>query len=356
MNAIALSGIRSGAEPPAPYAEHVSRPLVIGHRGAPGYRPEHTRSSYLLALDSGVDAVEPDIVFSRDGVAIIRHENEIGSTTDVARHERFADRRTTKMIDGAEVTGWFAEDFTWEELAELRCRERLPELRPQSADHDGTEPILRLRDLFALVDDHAVATGRAVGIVLEIKHATVLEAAGFDVARLVADELRAAGWHDGAHPLWLESFEPGVLDRLASSGVGGRRVFLLEADGAPFDLVAADGPHARTYRQWASPEGFASLRGRFDGISVDKRMILAPHGERRATGGARLVTDAHDAGLDVFTWTARPENAFLVRRHRRGGARAAWGDYASEWAELAASGVDGVFVDHPDLGMRVFGG
>jgi glycerophosphoryl diester phosphodiesterase len=260
------------------------------------------------------------------------------------------------MIDGVAVTGWFAEDFTWDELAELRCRERLPELRPHSAAHDDTEPIMRLRDLFALVDHHAATGGRAVGIVLEIKHATVLEAAGFDVARLVADELRAAGWDDGAHPLWLESFEPGVLDRLASIGVGGRRVFLLEADGAPFDLIAEDGLRAPTYEQWASPAGLASLRGRFDGISVDKRMILAPRGERRATGGARLVADAHDAGLDVFTWTARPENAFLVRRHRRPGGRASWGDYAAEWAELTASGVDGVFVDHPDLGMRVFAG
>ncbi|WP_256728891.1 glycerophosphodiester phosphodiesterase family protein [Microbacterium oleivorans] len=334
----------------------MSRPLVIGHRGAPGYRPEHTRSSYLLALDSGVDAVEPDVVFSRDGVAIVRHENEIGSTTDVADHARFADRRTTRAIDGAEVTGWFAEDFTWDELSELRCRERLPELRPHSAAHDGTEPIMRLRDLFALVDDHAAAAGRAIGVVVEVKHATVLEAAGFDVAGRVADELRDAGWDGGAHPLWLESFEPTVLDRLGALGVGGRRVFLLEAEGAPYDLVVRDGRRARTYEQWATPEGLASLRGRFDGISVDKRMILAPRGERRAAGGAQLVADAHGRGLDVFTWTARPENAFLVRRHRGPGGPAARGEYAAEWTELAASGVDGVFVDHPDLGMRAFAG
>lgn len=330
------------------------RPLVIGHRGAPGYRPEHTRSSYLLALESGVDAVEPDVVFSRDGVAIIRHENEIGSTTDVADHPRFADRRSTKTIDGTAVSGWFAEDFAWDELAELRCRERLPALRPESARHDGAEPILRLRDLLSLVDETAAALGRAVGVVVEIKHATVLEASGFDVAGLVAGELEAAGWAEGTRPLWIEAFEPTVLDRLGASGIGGKRIFLLEADGAPYDLTVADGARARSYEQWASPEGLDELRGRFDGISVDKRMILAPQGARRASGGAQLVADAHERGLDVFTWTARPENAFLVRKHRGPGGREAWGDYAAEWTELAASGVDGVFVDHPDLAARVF--
>src|SRR5687767_5911378 len=111
-------------------------PLIIGHRGAPGYRPEHTRSSYDLALQLGADAVEPDVVFTKDRIAVVRHENEIGSTTDVAAHPRFADRRTTKVIDGQAITGWFTEDFTWEELSTLRCRERLPELRPSSASFD----------------------------------------------------------------------------------------------------------------------------------------------------------------------------------------------------------------------------
>ncbi|MDN8549705.1 glycerophosphodiester phosphodiesterase family protein [Microbacterium sp. NM3R9] len=348
MKAIALSGI----SPLGPSLRGVTRPLVIGHRGAPGYRPEHTRSSYLLALDAGADAVEPDIVFSRDGVAIVRHENEIGSTTDVAEHERFRERRTTKTIDGVAVTGWFAEDFSWDELAQLRCRERVPQLRPDSARHDGAEPMLRLRDVLDLVAHERERTGRAVGVVLEIKHATFLASVGFDVAALVAAELRDAGWDAGQHPLWVESFELDILDRLGASGVAGTRVFLLEATGAPFDRVAADGAQARTYDDWASPAGLAELHGRVDGISVDKRMILAPGRSRQ---GGSVVADAHARGLSAFTWTARPENAFLVRRHRRAGGPAAWGDYASEWAELAASGIDGVFVDHPDLGVAVFG-
>lgn len=327
---------------------------MIGHRGAPGYVPEHTRSSYLLALETGVDAVEPDIVFSRDGVAIVRHENEIGSTTDVSAHPEFAQRRTTKTVDGVPLTGWFTEDFTWDELSRLRCRERLPQLRPDSARFDGTEPILRLRDLLDLVTGFAEESGRRPGVVLEIKHATFLESAGFDVAALVAAELAAAGWRGDGLPLWIESFELTILDRLADAGVAGARVFLLESDGAPHDLVALEGARARSYSEWMSAAGLAELSRRVDGVSVDKRMILDP--ARGADGGADIVRAAHDRGLAVFTWTARPENAFLARRHRGGGGRSAWGDYAREWAELAASGVDGVFVDHPDLGMRVFGG
>ncbi|MGR6742709.1 glycerophosphodiester phosphodiesterase family protein [Microbacterium sp. F1-18] len=328
------------------------RPLVIGHRGAPGYLPEHTRSSYLLALENGVDAVEPDVVFSRDGVAIIRHENEIGTTTDVADHAEFAARRTTKTVDGAAVTGWFTEDFTWDELSRLRCRERLPQLRPDSARRDGAEPMLRLRDLFDLVADFAEQSGRRPGIVVEIKHATFFESAGFDVAGLVGAEIEAVRADLAGLPLWIESFELTILDRLADAGVAGTRIFLLEADGAPYDLVAAEGEHARCYRAWASPAGLDALRGRVAGVSLDKRMILDP--AQGADGGRVLVDAAHERDLVVFTWTARPENAFLVRRHRRRGGRSAWGDYRAEWAELAASGVDGVFVDHPDLGVDAF--
>ncbi|RKE59948.1 glycerophosphodiester phosphodiesterase family protein [Microbacterium sp. AG238] len=328
------------------------RPLVIGHRGAPGYLPEHTRSSYLLALENGVDAVEPDVVFSRDGVAIIRHENEIGTTTDVADHAEFAARRTTKTVDGAAVTGWFTEDFTWDELSRLRCRERLPQLRPDSARRDGAEPMLRLRDLFELVADFAEQSGRRPGIVVEIKHATFFESAGFDVAGLVGAEIEAVRADLAGLPLWIESFELTILDRLADAGVAGTRIFLLEADGAPYDLVAAEGEHARCYRAWASPAGLDALRGRVAGVSLDKRMILDP--AQGADGGRVLVDAAHERDLVVFTWTARPENAFLVRRHRRRGGRSAWGDYRAEWAELAASGVDGVFVDHPDLGVDAF--
>src|SRR5689334_6275048 len=153
-------------------------PLVIGHRGAPGYRPEHSRSSYDLALAFGVDAVEPDIVVSADGVLVVRHENEISGTTDVADRPEYAGRRTTKTVDGAELTGWFAEDFTWDELSTLRCRERLPKVRPTSATFDDQQPVLRLREVLDLVREGSLAQGREIGVVLEIKHATYFASAG----------------------------------------------------------------------------------------------------------------------------------------------------------------------------------
>lgn len=331
------------------------RPLVIGHRGAPGYRPEHTRSSYELALALGVDAVEPDVVFTADGVAVVRHENDIGSTTDVADRPEFAARRTTKTIDGDELTGWFTEDFTWAELATLRCRERLPNLRPSSASFDGAQPPLRLVDVLDLVREASLDQGREIGVVLEIKHATYFTALGYDVAGLIAAALRAARWGDGELPLYLESFESTVLAQVRAHGIRGTYIYLLEAAGHPFDLVSTHGAAAPTYAQQASPAGLDALVGTVDGISVDKRMILAPDRLGRTTGPSRVVADAHTRGLRVFTWTCRPENAFLLASFRRGRDKAAFGDYESEWRVIADAGVDGVFVDHPDLGIGFFG-
>lgn len=321
-------------------------PLVIGHRGASGYRPEHSESAYRLAFAMGVDAVEPDVVATRDGVLVVRHENEISGTTDVADHPEFADRRTTRVVDGGRQTGWFTEDFTWEELATLRTRERLPDIRPSSASFDGSEPILRLVDLLGLVREASLEHGREIGVVLEIKHATHFAAAGLDLVPLVARDLVATGWADGGPPLVVESFESTALARLSEAGVRATYVYLLEAEGKPADLVARDGDAAVGYAASASPEGLAALVGVVDGVSVDKRMILAD-------GGA-LVRDAHERGLLVYTWTCRPENAFLHRRYRGAGGKAAFGDYEGEWEELRTSGVDGVFVDHPDLGVDVF--
>ncbi|WP_243075736.1 glycerophosphodiester phosphodiesterase family protein [Microbacterium sp. SS28] len=330
------------------------RPLVVGHRGAPGYRPEHSRSSYDLALAMGVDAVEPDIVVSRDGVLVVRHENEIGSTTDVSTRREFADRRTTKTVDGAELTGWFTEDFTWDELATLRCRERLPKIRAGSATFDDQQPVLRLRDVLDLVRAGSLDQGREIGVVLEIKHATYFEGLGWDVAALVDAELRDAGWARGELPLIVESFESTVLRRLQARGIRGTYIYLLEAAGRPFDLLAAQGKAALTYKQTAAPAGLDALAGVVDGISVDKRMILAPDRLGRMTGPTSVVADAHARGLQVFTWTCRPENAFLVGQFRSRGDSAAFGDWEAEWSVIRDAGVDGVFVDHADLGVGFF--
>ena len=327
----------------------MSRPLIIGHRGAPGYRPEHTRGSYELAIEMGVDAVEPDIVVSNDGILVIRHENELSTSTDVADHPEFAQRRTTKRIDGLDHVGWFAEDFTWDELATLRCRERIPGIRPGSASFDDQEPLLRLRDLLALLDDHR-ARGREIIPVIEVKHASYFEECGHDMAALLDAELASTGWK--RRRVVIESFELTILRRLRERGTHAELVFLLEAGGIPADQLTD--PTSRSYTEWMTPEGLDVLAAHVDGISPDKTVILAPDAGGRATGPAPVVARAHERGLAVFTWTCRPENAFLLPPFRTGDL-ADYGDWRSEWAVLTRAGLDGVFVDHADLGVEVFG-
>ncbi|KQR49815.1 glycerophosphodiester phosphodiesterase [Microbacterium sp. Leaf161] len=321
-------------------------PLVIGHRGAPGYRPEHSRSSYELALAMGVDAVEPDVVATKDGVLVVRHENEISGTTDIAEHPEFADRKTTKRVDGQALTGWFTEDFTWEELSTLRSRERLPEVRLSSATFDGSQAILRLTDVLDIVRAGSVEHGREIGVVLEVKHATYFAGIGLALAPLIDRDLRAAGWANGELPLIVESFESTVLAQLKERGVAASYVYLIEAAGRPYDLFVAHGSKGQTYKDAVTAQGLDGWAGLVDGISVDKRMLLAR--------GNTIVEDAHARGLTVFTWTCRPENRFLASEFRAGGGKSAYGDYEAEWGVIARTGVDGVFVDHPDLGVGFF--
>ena len=339
-----------------------ARPLVIGHRGAPGYRPEHTRPAYELAFALGADAVEPDIVATRDGVLVLRHENEISGTTDVATRAEFAGRRTSREVDGRLLTGWFTEDFTWAELATLRATERLGALRQSSASFDGRYPVLRLRDLFGLIDEAADRHDRVLRMVAEFKHGAHFDAIGLPLDELFAAELDAAGWGRGDDRLIMEAFEPTLLDRLGARGIRGRRIFLVQATGAPWDLVLADGRAAAAYDAFVTEEGLFDLAGRVDGVSVGKARLVdgarpaASAGAGAGAGapltGADLVDAAHSAGLEIYTWTLRPENRFLTPRFRRGRARAAYGDWFGEFAHVIGTGVDGIFVDHPDLGVE----
>lgn len=343
-------------------AESADHPLVIGHRGAPGYRPEHTRAAYELAFALGADAVEPDLVATRDGVLVLRHENEISGTTDVASRPEFAARRTTREIDGVPLTGWFTEDFTWAELATLRATERLGPLRQASASFDGRYPIIRLRELFELIDDAADASGRVLRMVAEFKHASHFQSIGLPLDELFEAELDAAGWGRGDGRLIMESFEPTLLDRLGGRGIRGKRVFLVEGSGAPYDLVRTDGRAATRYDAFLTEASLMGLAGRFHGVSVGKGRLVGaapkPRGDGTAAAsapplrGAELVDAAHSAGLEVYTWTLRPENRFLTRGRRRGTVRANYGDWHGEFAAVIATGVDGIFVDHPDLGVE----
>jgi len=315
------------------------RPWVIGHRGASGYRPEHTRAAYELAFALGADAVEPDIVATRDGVLVLRHENEISGTTDVARRPEFADRRTTKSFGPVTMTGWFTEDFTWEELSTLRAVERLPGIRPSSATFDGRYPILRLDELLRLIADASERHGRRLGLVAEIKHAAYFDAIGLPLGELVADALaRFPG------PLVVESFEETVLGEVRQRGLDAKLVYLLEASGTAPDLMMRLGASAPDYS--AQLERLDELAGRVHGISVDKGRLLKPD----ARAGVELVDRAHDAGLEVFTWTLRPENKFLTKPFRAGDA-AQWGAWRGEYESVFATGVDGVFADQPDLAI-----
>jgi glycerophosphoryl diester phosphodiesterase len=327
-----------------------ARPLVIAHRGASGYRPEHTRSAYELAFALGADAVEPDIVASRDGVLVLRHENEISGTTDVAQHPEFADRRTTKVIDGVELTGWFTEDFTWAELSTLRATERIPAVRQASSSFDGTEGILRLGDLLEIIDAAAARTGRPLVLVAEIKHATHFASIGLPLDELFADAVRH--WATPEN-LIVECFEQDVLMRIRARGIPGRLVFLAEAKGAPADLVAARGSTARTYAQHLAPAGLATLAGEVDGVSVSRKLLLRLDLAKNAVGVTDLVDRAHAAGLLVFCWTLRAENKFLARNNRVRGESRDFGDWRREFELILSSGVDGVFADQPDLAVAV---
>jgi glycerophosphoryl diester phosphodiesterase len=328
-------------------------PLVIGHRGASGYRPEHTRTAYELAFRLGADAVEPDIVASKDGVLVLRHENEISGTTDVAAHPEFASRRTTKTVDGRAVTGWFTEDFTWAELDTLRARERLPAIRQGSASFDGSARLLRLRDLTDLMDVAAIELGRPLIMVAEIKHANYFESIGLPLDKLFADEI--TGWATSTN-LIVESFEQTVLQQIRERGVPGRYVLLCEASGSPADLVAQWGTAALPYSKYLTTEGLSRLSGVVDGISVDKSLLLLKDAAGNVTGTTDLVDRAHAAGLGVFCWTLRPENKFLAKRFRRGSVARDFGDWAGEFRLILATGLDGVFTDHPDLVLEVLEG
>lgn len=322
-----------------------AHPIVIGHRGASGYRPEHTREAYDEAFRLGADAVEPDLVASRDGVLVIRHENEISGTTDVARHPEFAHRRTTKLIDGLRVTGWFTEDFDWAELCTLRARERRPELRPANTAYTGLR-LLRLVDLIELIERASDVADRQLGLVAEIKHASYFESIGLPIGDLYCETLAEVGWSNSPH-LMTESFERTILDRLRERRAGGALIYLLEAEGAPYDRVISDGLAAADYASDLTDAGLERLAETVNGISVDKAVLLT--GDR--SFGAHLVDRAHALGLTVFCWTLRPENAYLSDDFRRDAT--GFGDWRGEYEAILRTGVDGVFADHPDLAIEL---
>ncbi|WBU37739.1 glycerophosphodiester phosphodiesterase family protein [Homoserinibacter sp. YIM 151385] len=325
-----------------------ARPQIIGHRGASGWRPEHTREAYELAFALGADLVEPDLVATRDGVLVIRHENEISGTTDVASHPELAHLRTAKEIEGRRQEGWFTEDLSWAQLQTLRAVERLPRLRPASTAFDGRSPILRLEELLALVDEWSARQDRPIGVVAEIKHADYFDSIGLPLDELAAPILGAWAAADPAR-LIVESFEQTVLERLRERGLPGRRVYLVEDSGSPADLRARHGRAALPYAAHLTDAGLARLAATLDGVSVAKPLLVSEGPDGVRTGD--LVDRIHRAGLEAYLWTLRPENRFLLPSFRRGRSPREHGDWMGEFQLVMRTGLDGVFLDHPDLGV-----
>jgi glycerophosphoryl diester phosphodiesterase len=326
-----------------------ARPTVIAHRGVPGERLEHTRPSYLLAIEQGADYIEPDVVSTRDGVLVVRHENQIGGTTDVAHHPEFADRKATKVIDGVPLTGWFAEDFTLDELKTLHARERLPDLRPQNIGLAGQEQILTFDEVLTIAEEASDAAGREIGVYVETKHPTYFTSIGLDLNDLLIDALERRGANRVGAKVIIQSMETGNL-RLLRGRTPSTLIQLLSRKGAPFDLVASGDP--RTYADLTTPEELAEIATYADGIGPNKSQVIARDQEHRLIGETGLVARAHAAGLLVHIWTMRNENHFLPLGLRIGKDRSAQGDAVAEYLAFYDAGVDGVFSDYTATAVR----
>ena len=329
-------------------------PFVVGHRGASAYRPEHTVAAWELAARMGADVIEPDLVPTRDGVLVCRHEPEISGTTDVARHPEFADRRKTLTIDGTETTGWFTQDFTLAELRTLRAVERLPLLRQRNTVYDGAYQVPTFDEALATRRRLSAELGRTIGIIPEIKHPTFFRSIDRPMEREVVARLKAFGLNTSRAPVTVQSFELTNLRELRTRlGLRTSTVFLTAATGAPADLVAAGDP--RRYADLLTPAGLRDLARFVGGIgpALDQVIPRSPDGTLGAP--TRLVEDAHAAGLRVVPYTLRPENSFLPLDFQTSTAGvvdpAAYGRVLDYAVELFETGIDGIFTDAPDIGV-----
>lgn len=344
VGATGLAGCASMGESSA------TRPIVIAHRGASAYRPEHTLAAYRLAIQQGADFIEPDLVMTRDGVLVCRHENEISGTTDVATRAEFADRRTQKTVDGETATGWWVEDFTLAELKTLRAKERLPQLRPANMAFDGQEEVPTFEEALAL------AREAGVGIYPELKHPTFLREQGLDSAAALVGVVQSAGGQAVADRMFVQCFETGAIETLARmSSIRWQCVQLLSASGGPWDR------RDMTYAEMLSDDGMRAMRDRgVIGLGVEKSLVIPRDASGRSLPATDLVSRANAAGFVVHPWTMRPENYFLPAELRRGDASAPdymrqHGDFAAELRAFYAAGVDGVFSDAPDAAVAARG-
>jgi glycerophosphoryl diester phosphodiesterase len=325
-------------------------PLVIGHRGAWGYRPEHTLAAYKLGIELGADIVEQDLISTKDGVLIARNSNELSSSTDVASHPEFAARRTTKTVDGVAYTGWFSEDFTLAEIKKLRATERTPDVRPGNVRYNGKFEVPTLQEVIDLVRVESRRLHRRIGIYPETKRPTYFRSIGLPLEdRLIATLRRNGLNHRGADvPVYLQSFEPSSLqrlNRLSDLPV----VQLVDAVGKPYDFVVSGDP--RSFVDLVMPAGLRWVHRYADIVAVNKDLIVPRDASGRLKSPTTLVTDAHRIGLGVHAWRFANENTFLPVDFRRGTDPLTWGDYRAEYRLFYGLDVDGVLTDFPDAAV-----
>ncbi len=325
--------------------------IIIAHRGASGYRPEHTLAAYELGIALGADYIEPDLVSTKDGVLIARHENEISETTDVASHAEFAHRQTTKIIDGESKTGWFTEDFTLAEIKTLRAKERIGQLRLQNIAYDGLFEIPTLQEIIDLVEVKSAEINREIGIYPETKHPTYFQSIGLVLEAPLLATLTANGYQGANAPVFIQSFEVSNLQDL-STKTDLPLVQLLNNSGKPYDFVVSGCD--RTYADLATASGLEEISKYAQAVGIHKNLLVPrdSNGKLRRRGAAcrqtsptSLVTDAHAAGLLVHVWTFRNEDCFLPLDFQ--------GNPQGEYELFFSLGVDGVFSDYPDTAFAV---
>ena len=328
-----------------------AKPLIIAHRGASGYVPEHTLAAYALAVLQGADYIEPDLVTSKDGQLVARHDNELGLTTDVAQRPEFANRQRTQTIDGVTLNGWFSEDFTLAELKTLRAIERIPQIRPGNARLDGNFSIPTLQEIIDLVKSLQLSQQRVIGLYPETKHPTHLQQLGLALEKPLVRLLKKNGYQNAKAPVYIQSFEVENLKTL--SRLTSIRLVQLFGAGQPFDQqVLGTG---LTYAQMASPAGLKAISRYAAGVGPEKSYIIPrdANGNLDAANATAFVANAHAHGLKVHPYTFRAENTFLPANLRIGSDPQARGDSAAEIQLFLDAGIDGLFIDQPDIAVRL---
>ncbi|MFB7541199.1 glycerophosphodiester phosphodiesterase [Streptomyces zaomyceticus] len=324
-------------------------PTVIAHRGASGYRPEHTLGSYRHALDLGAHVIEQDLVPTKDGHLVCRHENDITGTTDVADRPEFTSRKTTKSVDGTAITGWFTEDFTLAELRTLRAKERIPAVRQENTLYDGRWTIPTFEEVLRWADEEGRRRGREIWLHVETKHPTYFRSLGLGLEERLAGLLRRYGRHRANSPVFLQSFEPSSIQRLAKLVDSPGVVLLSGANSRPWDFVRAGDP--RTVADLVTPEGLRWIASYARGIGPTLDLVIPKDASGRLGDPTTLVRDAHAQGLILHPYTHRNENSFLPADFRRGTDPTAYGDSFGALKRYLETGIDGIFSDNPDTAL-----